>query len=471
LRLAPRIFLASALVIVVLVAVAVASLLAVSQLVRANRAIVTRAVPAFRAETAAREALGHVVRLEQRMRLLRDARYDAAWSARADRLGEDVARLGTLLATPAERHWHQKAERALARYRALVEGARHDAGRAADTEAAVGRTQRALDLLAGATWTAMEDSRRRADALEARVRTALLIGVPTTLLLALLAAAGVALGMTRALRRLAAATTEVGAGSFTPRFEVDRNDEIGELARCFERMVGRLGELERTKEEFFAHISHELRSPLTAIREAAHLLRDRVPGPLEPKQARLVEIIDASGERMLGLVNRILDLARLRAGLLALDKRPVNLGSLVTRALEEVRPQAEARGLAVERHGPAAGPRVTGDEERLLEVLVNLLGNAVKYTPPGGRVRVDVGERPQRVEVVVEDTGPGIPPEALAHVFDRYWQAPGSRPGSGLGLAIVKSIVEAHGGHVEAASVEGRGSRFTVRLPRESRAA
>jgi signal transduction histidine kinase len=470
-RLAPRIFLASALVIVALVAVAVASLLALGQLVGAHRTIVNRAVPAFHAEAAARQSLGDLVRLEQRMRLLRDARYDAAWSARAERLRKDTAHLGALLATPAERHWHQKAEGAFARYRDVVEGARHDAGRAAATQVAVGRTQRALDLLAGATWTVMEDSRLRAAALEARLRTALLIGVPTTLLVALLAAAGVALGMTRALRRLAAATTEVAAGSFTPRLEVDRSDEIGELARCFEQMVGRLGELERAKEEFFAHISHELRSPLTAIREAAQLLRERVPGPLEPKQARLVEIIDASGERMLALVNRILGLARLRAGLLALDRRPVNLGSLVTRALEEIRPQAEARGLAVECHGPPTGPRVTGDEERLLEVLVNLLGNAVKYTPAGGRVRVDVGERPQRVEIVVEDTGPGIPPEALPHVFDRYWQGPGARPGSGLGLAIVKSIVEAHGGHVEATSVEGRGSRFTVRLPRETRAA
>jgi len=247
---------------------------------------------------------------------------------------------------------------------------------------------------------------------------------------------------------------------------VEGRDEIGHLAQAFNRMVERLREADRMKEEFFSHISHELRTPLTSVREAATLLRDEVPGVLAPKQARLVEIIAASTDRVLRLVNEILELSRLRAGLLAIDRRNVDVGNLVHRALEQVRPQAEARGLRMESNGAIDGARVLGDEERLLQVLVNLLGNAIKFTPPGGAVRLGVTAGTDRVEVAVEDTGVGIPPEALPRVFERYWQARGTRAGTGLGLAIVKSIVEMHGGRVQAHSSEGKGSRFVVQLPR-----
>jgi len=272
--------------------------------------------------------------------------------------------------------------------------------------------------------------------------------------------------MTRSLDRLSRATTEVAEGSFGAPLEVERRDEIGQLAHAFNRMAERLREVDRMKEDFFSHISHELRTPLTSVREATTLLRDEVPGPLVPKQARLVDIIAANTERVLHLVNDILELSRLRAGLLAIDRRNVDLGNLVRRALEQLRPQAEARGLSVHSNGAARGVRVLGDEERLLQVLLNLLGNAIKFTPRGGAVRLGITAREDEVEVAVEDSGVGIPPEALPRVFDRYWQARGTPAGTGLGLAIVKSIVEMHGGRVQAESTEGKGSRFVVQLPR-----
>ena len=165
-------------------------------------------------------------------------------------------------------------------------------------------------------------------------------------------------------------------------------------------------------------------------------------------------------------MNRILELTRLQAGLLPYERRWVDLDKVVTRAVDELRPQAEARGLALERNGTRPAGGVQGDEERLLQVLVNLVGNAIKYTPPGGRVGVHTHDLGDDVEVTIEDTGVGIAPDALPRVFDRYWQASGTRGGSGLGLAIVKSIVEAHGGSVHAESTPGTGSRFTIRLPR-----
>src|SRR2546429_242813 len=282
----------------------------------------------------------------------------------------------------------------------------------------------------------------------------------------LLGAGVIAVRMTRSLRRLSVATTQVVEGSFVAPVGVEGRDEIGRLAQAFNRMGERLREADRMKEEFFSHISHELRTPLTSVREAATLLRDEVPGVLAPKQARLVEIIAASTDRVLRLVNEILELSRLRAGLLAIDRRNVDIGNLVHRALEQVRPQAEARGLHMESNGAIDGARVLGDEERLLQVLVNLLGNAIKFTPPGGAVRLGVTAGTDRVGVGVEGTGVGIPPQAVPRVFERYWHALRARARTRLGPAIVKSIVEMHGGHVQAHSSEGKGSRFVVQLPR-----
>src|SRR5581483_2595832 len=153
-------------------------------------------------------------------------------------------------------------------------------------------------------------------------------------------------------------------------------------------------------------------------------------------------------------------------GLSAFDRRWVDLDKLVARTLEELRPEADARGLVLDRNGDRPAGGVMGDEERLLQVLVNLVANAIKFTPAGGAVRVHTTDHGADVEIAVEDTGVGIPPDALPRVFDRYWQGSGTRGGSGLGLAIVKSIVQAHGGGVDATSGEHGGSRFTVRLPR-----
>jgi signal transduction histidine kinase len=259
----------------------------------------------------------------------------------------------------------------------------------------------------------------------------------------------------------------VAAGSFRDPLRVETRDEIAELTRAFNRMAARLREAEAVKEEFFSTISHELRTPLTSIREATHLLREEVPGPLTPKQERLVEIVGASAERLLGLITQILDLSRLRAGLFTLERRWVDLDRLAGRALEELCPQAEQRGVQLGRDGTAGSVKIFGDEERLLQILLNLLGNAVKFTLSGGAVRLTLKEREAEVEVTVADTGMGIPAEALPRIFERYQQAHRGRGGSGLGLAIVKALVEAHGGQVRAESEEGKGSRFTVVLPRE----
>jgi len=213
-------------------------------------------------------------------------------------------------------------------------------------------------------------------------------------------------------------------------------------------------------------VSHELRSPLTSIREGAHLLRERVSGPLTDRQRRLVEIIAAGSDRLLGLVNQILEVTRLRAGVLPIQRSRLELATVVARAVDELRPRADQAGIVLEREQSGDEFTCLGDEDRLLQVIVNLVANAIRFTPRGGRVVARVIATSAELEIQVEDTGVGIPASELAHIFEPYRQAHGDRGGTGLGLAIVRGVAQAHGGRVTVESQEGKGSRFTVLLPR-----
>jgi len=258
----------------------------------------------------------------------------------------------------------------------------------------------------------------------------------------------------------------VAAGSFREPIPERGADEIAALAHSFNAMAANLRQLDQLKESFLATVSHELRSPLTSMREAAHLLHEEVAGTLNPKQTRLVAIIGASTERLLRLVNQILDLSRLRAGRLPLARRTLDLTQVAERGVNELRPQA-AEGhvsVSVERVGQNFEAAV--DEDKLVQVVVNLVANAIRFTPAGGRVAVRVVDAGPEVELHVEDTGVGIPAAALPRIFDMYQQAHSQSGGTGLGLAIVRGVVEAHNGRVTVESQEGKGSRFTVLLPR-----
>jgi len=323
-----------------------------------------------------------------------------------------------------------------------------------------------LDGLMAATHTRVLAAQAEAARLESRTWTAVLIALTAAVCLALLGTAVVAQRMTRSLALLSSATAEVAAGAFREPIVVESRDEIGALARSFNSMASQLREMDDMKRDFFETVSHELRSPLTSIRGAADLLRDGVPGPLTEKQERLMDIIGQSSERLLRLVNQILETSRLRAGLVELDRKPLNLAWLVDRVVEEIHPQAEEAGITLERERLGADFTYRGDEERLHQLVVNLGANAIRFTPRGGRVVVRLIDTGPELELQVEDTGVGIPADALPHIFEAYRQAHSERGGTGLGLAIVRGIVDAHGGRVTAESREGKGSRFTVLLPR-----
>jgi signal transduction histidine kinase len=473
-RLASKIFLGFSLVIVVLGAVGLLGLRAMGRLVSVNREIVSESLPALHLTTSLRDTLLALARLEARFAVLRDQRYADLWRESTEHARTDLAKLEMVVRTSEEAGHLEAARQAFEIYHAAVveQQARLLAAPRTPPGELAGRrliepVETELEALQQATHARVLRVQAESARLERRTWRGVAVALGAALALALAATAIIALRITRSLRRLSEATAAVAAGSFREPLAVAGRDEVAVLARSFNTMAARLRQHEHLKEEFFATLSHELRSPITSVREAAHLLADGVPGPLGPKQARLVDIIRRSTDRLLRLVNQILDVSRLRAGLLPLAKIPVDLERLVSRALDELRPQAQEAGVALERERVGSRFTVTGDEDRLVQVVVNLLANAVRFTPAGGRVIVRLIDADEECEIQVEDTGAGIPATELPHVFEAYRQAHLGKGGTGLGLAIVRGLVQAHGGRVTAESQPGKGSRFTVLLPRE----
>ena len=230
-------------------------------------------------------------------------------------------------------------------------------------------------------------------------------------------------------------------------------------------------EASRLKDEFLATVSHELRTPLTPILGWARMLRDNALE--EDVRSRALETIERSAHAQSQIINDLLDVSRIIAGKLRLDIRHVELAAVVEMAVETVRAAAEAKAIEIRTtFDPSAGV-IPGDPNRLQQVVWNLLTNAVKFTPRGGRVEVRLARADSHVELTVSDTGQGITPDFLPYVFDRFRQADGSSTrahgGLGLGLAIVRHLVELHGGTVGVDSPgEGLGTTFRVRLPQSA---
>jgi PAS domain S-box-containing protein len=235
-----------------------------------------------------------------------------------------------------------------------------------------------------------------------------------------------------------------------------------------ERLYRQAEESNRLKDEFLATISHELRTPLSAILGWARMLR---MGQLSEENAvKALETIERNARAQAQLVDDLLDVSRIITGKLRMDVQPADPNTFIDAAVESVRPAAEAKGVRVQKVIDTAPIAIPGDPVRLQQVVWNLLSNAIKFTPRGGRVQIRTQRVNSHLEIVVSDTGQGIAPDFLPHVFDRFRQADQrtsrQHGGMGLGLAIVRHLVELHGGTVRANSEgEGHGSTFTVMLP------
>ncbi len=236
-----------------------------------------------------------------------------------------------------------------------------------------------------------------------------------------------------------------------------------------ERMArSEVEDVSRSKDEFIALVSHELRSPLNAILGWTRILRQGRPD--DELYHRATEIIERSARMQSQLIDDLMDTARIVRGKLKLDVRPVNLVTVIEKAMDVVRPAADARGVALEARLDHGIDQITGDPDRLQQVVWNLLSNAVKFTDEGGRVEVTLGRVDPYIQISVRDTGCGISPEFMPYLFERYHQADASgarrKGGLGLGLTLVRQLIEMHGGRVSAESEgEGKGATFIVKLP------
>ncbi len=242
-----------------------------------------------------------------------------------------------------------------------------------------------------------------------------------------------------------------------------RRAELLALERQAREEAERAG---RMKDEFLATLSHELRNPLSAIVGWAQVLHTQ---PLPPQVVKGLEVIERNARSQTRIVDDLLDMSRMAAGMARLDIRNVDLQKIVDAAILPIQPAAHAKGIKIDRIAGASG--ITScDPDRLQQVIANLLTNAVKFTPEGGWIEVRVDHRPPHAEIAVRDSGIGIDPAFLPFVFDRFRQADPSitrqHSGLGLGLSICKQLVELHGGTIRATSDgTGKGSTFTIRLP------
>ena len=284
--------------------------------------------------------------------------------------------------------------------------------------------------------------------------------------------------LTAPLQALASTAEAVSRDrNYDRRVRKEQDDEVGAVAEAFNDMLSQIkvreDELQnalRLKDEFLATVSHELRTPLNAMLGWAHVLRDPLVTPPILRQA--VDAIDRNAQIQARLIEDILDVSRMITGKLRLEPKPTDLTAIIMSAVDVVKPSADARRIDIRVDAPPAAP-IIGDSDRLRQVVWNILSNAVKFTPPSGRVEVRVSEEPGEYLVAVQDNGRGIPPEFLPYIFQPFRQADGSSTrshgGLGLGLAIARHLTELSGGSIHAASAGvNRGTTFTIRLPRHT---
>lgn len=296
---------------------------------------------------------------------------------------------------------------------------------------------------------------------------ALLYGALAAMVVAVLLSIYLSRSVIAPVQAMSLAAQRIAAGRYEERVQVRGEDELARLAIQFNHMAEKLSEVEAMRRRLIGDVSHELRTPLTAIKGSMEGLMDG----LLPATPETFQQIYSEADRINRLVDDLQELSRVEARAFALDLRPVDVSSIVQTVIKRHAPQAETKQIALQIDLAPDLPPLLADEDRLVQVLTNLTGNALQHTPEGGRVTISAGRSQQEIQFSVRDTGAGIPPEHLPHIFDRFYRVDKSRTrrgggGSGIGLTIARALVEAHGGRIRAESAgEGQGSTFMFSLP------
>ena len=268
------------------------------------------------------------------------------------------------------------------------------------------------------------------------------------------------------IRTLTDASQHIAEGQYAERVQVNGSDEIAQLAARFNQMATQLEQVESMRRQLIGDVTHELRTPLTSIKGYMEGLVDGVL----PSTPETFDQIHREANRLSRLVDDLQELSRVEAKAYSLDIHPMTVSNLVQTTVKRLAPQARDKHIILHPNLPADLPPLQADEDRITQVLVNLVANAIQYTPVGGNVSITAARQADEIQISVKDTGVGIPPEHLANLFTRFYRVDKSRSrnaggGSGIGLTIAKHLVEAHGGRIWAESKgEGQGSTFTFSL-------
>lgn len=299
-----------------------------------------------------------------------------------------------------------------------------------------------------------------------RVGLSFLLGGVVAAALALAMVQFLAHGMTFPLREMVTAARAMARGDYSRRVTATSRDEVGELARAFNSMAGELEEVDRVRRDLVANASHELRTPLGALQAR---LENFIDGVEQPSREALEEAL-GQVERLGGLVEQLLDLSKLESGTAPLERVSVPAKTLLAHVAEESKAQAESQGVHLAVSSAPDELVLEVDVRRMHQVLVNLVANAIRHSPPDADVQVRASADPEHTRIEVTDDGPGIAADEVERVFERFYRSDRARSthegGAGLGLAIARWIVELHGGTIRADQSRTRGCRMVVELPR-----
>jgi len=382
---------------------------------------------------------------------------------------EDLDRFGAILAKTLEQHprYREEWQELTKEYELVLTPPADDKGEI-EPDATVREWVDILEQSMIENQADIDASLARLQASGERATTIGLYGLLACLLLAVGGSLVLAWTLNRSLTEVRNGIRQLGTGSSPKDVRILSGDELGELAEAFNRMAGRLRQEETMRADFIAMLSHEIRTPLTSIREAVDLIESGTFGEVNEKQRRFLGIAGQETLRLTDLLTRLMTVSRMESQTISLALEEVDGNVLAASTLERLEPAAGAKPVRLESDLPDAPSPCRCDPGHIQQVLLNLVGNAIKFTPEGGTVTIAVRQGDKGTTFSVTDDGPGIPEEDREQVFRKYYRAPGVREsvdGAGLGLSIARRIVEAHGAVIELDSEPGRGSTFRFTLP------
>jgi signal transduction histidine kinase len=493
-KLSSRILAGILLPVALLVAATIYQLRLIQHLERENRQLVDVHLNARQLALSLHRDIARLDEFTRKFFVLKDPGYAGEMTRLRNEVLQRLGRLESLDLTPAESmelgrfraRWQRYSSRAHIAEQTLLEGGRVAISERVGLQEALGAAEDQLNRIDQALQAAVraqiaQSARNASRARQISLLTALVSG-----LLAVLAALFIARSVIHSLRRLQTGTHAMAAGNFDHRVPIEGPAELASLARDFNTMAARIGELDELKSDFVSSVSHDLKAPLASMQETTRLMLEGSPGALNERQRRLLELSLQCNDRLSSMISDLLDLASLEAEAMQYDLAPHDLVDLVNQAVDEAAALGAADDIGIRFHPPAEPLAIMADAQWVTRALWNLLSNAVHFSPESTTIETSavglhsrqglLGRHPEApanvplpaVVVSVRDHGPGISSEERETIFERFARSDGGRrrgQGTGLGLAITRQIVRQHGGEIWVETATGGGSLFVLALP------